>query len=393
MTLPNCGKKCLPLLLSTGLLAAVAFAQPVPNFTADYPLSFDPNLSVIVDQTTGNGYPIQSGTGNAHVQVQNGQMTVSGLQARVKVAFCVPLGSNCANPFVGNFVANIDTFTANAVPNGTTPAVRVNTSQQPGLCIGGTVSSPYGPPQPMDPCSAGLDYVGPLPLEAVTNYDILFSVNVPSLGTHFFIFLASNEFQQSTISRTFGNDTPAGSKLWFNSNGEFRNVANGTKISFRQGVISINGNGFTVPDADVVFSSSASCSTTSYDSSLNLWTTTVPLQGDDGVFLGGLSAPVTTAIPKGAKVAWSATVFSNHPIAFDWKWGAAAYNPFTSDYNLVLPKPAAETSCQYNKDDQVGTPEGFIRAIAGGTGAGGTNRTGTFTAPAGAVVIPYRLNP
>ena len=393
MKLPNCGTKCVPLLLSAGLLAAAAFAQPVPNFTVDYPLNFDPNSSIIVDIASGNGYPIQSGSGSVHFQVQDGQLTASDLQVHFKAALCAPISANCTNPPIRDFVANVNTFTANAITNATFPGVRINTDLQPGLCLGGTVFSPPGPPQQMDPCSGGFDFVGPLPLGALTSHDVFFDVNSPSLGAHLFVFLYSDEFKQSSISQIFANETPAGSRLWFSSNGAFRNVANGTIVSFRHGAVYIDAHGYSVPDADVVFSSSAKCSTTSYDSSLNLWTTTVPLEGDGGVFLGGLSAQVRTTIPKGAQVVWNARVFSNQPIKFDWKWGAAAYNPFTSDYNQVLPKPATETACLYNNNDQVGTPEGFIGPIAGGTGAGGTNRTGTFTESADAVVIPYKLNP
>ena len=42
-----------------------------------------------------------------------------------------------------------------------------------------------------------------------------------------------------------------------------------------------------------------------------------------------------------------------------WKWGAAVYSSFTTDYNMVAPKAAHSNTCGLNNSDHAGTPEGF----------------------------------
>jgi hypothetical protein len=35
-----------------------------------------------------------------------------------------------------------------------------------------------------------------------------------------------------------------------------------------------------------------------------------------------------------------------------WKWGAAVYNTFTTDYNAVAPKAAHSNTCALNNSDK-----------------------------------------
>jgi hypothetical protein len=377
------------VLLSTSLFFP-ALSQAVPNFVANLRLSFDPSQSVLVDQVTGNGYSVRNATGAANIQVLNGTMTVINMTVNFEAAICVPLTATCTSTKWHHFAAKYNTFSGAAATGATLGVYAL------GLCATGTIQMDQGANYPFDiPCGGQFDYVGPPPLNIFSgnvpiNYDTTINAFIPALGPdHISASLISNNFLQSSIPQKFGPATPANSSLWFNSNGKITNIKAGTVISFRYGVIYINGVPNTVPDADVVFSSTATCSITSYDSFLNKWTTIMPLQGDDEVFLTGLILPLSSAVPKHANVVWSQTVFYNQPVDFCWKWGAAAYSSFTTDYNQLQVKPGLQTSCNYNNADHAGTPEAFPTAIAGGTGEGGSNRTGSWSSAVNAKTMLF----
>jgi hypothetical protein len=71
-----------------------------------------------------------------------------------------------------------------------------------------------------------------------------------------------------------------------------------------------------------------------------------------------------------------------------WKWGAAVYARFSTDYNLLAIKPTHSSSCVYPNSDHAGTPEGvdpssgvaFKNFVIGGArGGGGSNWTGSWS--------------
>lgn len=66
-----------------------------------------------------------------------------------------------------------------------------------------------------------------------------------------------------------------------------------------------------------------------------------------------------------------------------WKWGAAVYSQFGSDYNALDVKPAHKGACDYNNSDHAGTPENFKPYVIGGArGGGGSNFTGGWSGTA-----------
>lgn len=203
--------------------------------------------------------------------------------------------------------------------------------------------------------------------------DLILEVPVPPM-------MPSCVGMTSTISTNFGNDTPAGSVLWFNSNAHIDHPTDGTVLSIRNSKVNVNGTNYAVPDADITFTSSVNCETTTYSASFNRWITKIPVSGDDEVFLTGVAIPVTAALANHASVSWTMNFYSSQPMQpVEWKWGAAAFPSFPADYNAANIKPGHQHSCNYPGGDHAGSPESLGNAIHGGTGGGAANITGSWT--------------
>jgi hypothetical protein len=202
----------------------------------------------------------------------------------------------------------------------------------------------------------------------------------------------------ATNSSNFnGTAVPEGSFIWFSANFKASNVPNnGTTIDFTNGNISFTAGGtpynIPVPNAKITFSSSATCSSTTFDSGSNTWMTTVPISGDDEIFLTGVAWAVPSGgLPGGANpVNFSGTYSSedNSPgLSIQMKWGAAAYSNFTTDYNALQVKAGHQTACGLNSSDHAGTPEGTDNTntpwkkfvVGGARGGGGSNFTGSWS--------------
>lgn len=202
----------------------------------------------------------------------------------------------------------------------------------------------------------------------------------------------------ATNSSNFnGTFVPAGSYLWFNANFSAHNVpSSGTTIDFTNGNISFTAGGtsynVSVPNAKITFSSSATCTSTTFDSGSNTWITTVPISGDDEIFLTGVAWSVPSGgLPGGANpVNFSGTYSSesNAPgLSIQMKWSVAAYSSFTTDYNALNIKAGHQTACGQSNGDHAGTPEGVDNTntswkkylIGGPRGGGGSNFTGSWS--------------
>jgi hypothetical protein len=123
--------------------------------------------------------------------------------------------------------------------------------------------------------------------------------------------------------------------------------------------------------------------------------TTVPLTFDKNVFLAGLSFPVPVGgLPGGiSPVTWSGNFASDRAgVSLSWKWAAAVYTSFSTDYALLGVKPVDGNQANpYPNSDHAGTPENFKSFVTGGArGGGGSNYTGSYsgTASVGACPIP-----
>ena len=172
---------------------------------------------------------------------------------------------------------------------------------------------------------------------------------------------------QSTNTSNF-NGTPiqGGDYIWFNANMQVNGIpSSGATLSLTNSTISFTADkayNVPVPNSQITFSPSASCSTVTFDSLTNSWIVTVPISGSDEIFLSGLGFPVPASFATvngkvSGNVAWTGTFGSNTPgISMQWKWGAAVYTCFPSDYNLLNVKPTHQNACNLNNGDHAGTP-------------------------------------
>jgi hypothetical protein len=194
------------------------------------------------------------------------------------------------------------------------------------------------------------------------------------------------------------NGTPisGGDYVWFNANFTASGIPrSGATVYLTNSTISFTEGGtqhqLTVPNAQIVFSPSATCSSTSFNAMTNTWVTTVPVRGDDEIFLTGLAWPVPSGGLLGGvnPVNWEGTFSANGTpgVSIQWKWGAAVYTSFTTDYNALEPKAGHQTACRVSNGDHAGTPEGFNNnnvawkdfVIGGARGGGGSNWTGSWS--------------
>jgi len=200
---------------------------------------------------------------------------------------------------------------------------------------------------------------------------------------------------QSTNTSNFnGTAINGGTFIWFNANFTASGVpSSGAVVNFTSSTIQFTADqayNLAAPNAQITFSPSATCATTSFDSITNTWMTTVPVSGSDEIFLSGLAFPVPASFGKvNGNVAWTGTFSSSTGgISMHWKWGAAVYSTFTTDYNALSVKPTHSNSCSFNNSDHAGTPEGTDSSsgrpfkafvIGGARGGGGSNFTGSWS--------------
>jgi len=188
----------------------------------------------------------------------------------------------------------------------------------------------------------------------------------------------------SNASNFNGTSIPSGDYIWFNANFTAKGIpSSGATIFFQSSTIQFGNATVSVPNAQVTFSPTASCASTSFNSATNTWVTIVPIAGSDEIFLSGLSYPLAAPISGGTNpVTWTGTFSTNTPgVQIQWKWGAAVYSTFSANYNLLAVKPTHQNACSVNNGDHAGTPESSYQkyVIGGARGGGGSNFTGSWT--------------
>lgn len=198
----------------------------------------------------------------------------------------------------------------------------------------------------------------------------------------------------SDSSNFNGTAVNPGSYIWFNANFTATGIpSTGATVFFSDSTIQFTANqnyNLRVPRAEINFSPTATCSSVTFDTSTNTWQVIVPVKGDDEIFLDGLSFLVPAGFSKvQGNVTWQGMMSSNvSGVSIQWKWGAAVYSSFSTNYNTLAVKPGHQTSCSYNNGDHAGTPEGvdpqngepfkdFV--IGGARGGGGSNWTGSWS--------------
>lgn len=196
--------------------------------------------------------------------------------------------------------------------------------------------------------------------------------------------------QTAIVSNFNGTPINGGTFIWFNANFKADGIpSTGAKVFFRNSTIQFaadQGYSLIVPNAQITFDPTVKCATTSYDPVTNTFFTTVPVSGSDEIFLTGRAFAVPASFANvGGKVngsvIWQGTLGSdNEGVSVSWKWGAAIYTTFSTDYNALQILPAHGNSCSAGGGDHAGTPEGFSQFVIGGArGGGGSNFTGSWS--------------
>src|SRR6185503_2047591 len=145
------------------------------------------------------------------------------------------------------------------------------------------------------------------------------------------------------------NDKPiaAGNYVWFNGvlKVEKRDGRPGT-VTFTNQRIKFTSNGVNydlpAPDTTIIFSETAAEAGTVFDTVSNRWVTTVPVKYNGNVSIGGLAVPAPAGgfAKKLKHVCWSGGFGSDiGKLEFEWKWAAAVYRQFSTDYNTLGVKP------------------------------------------------------
>jgi hypothetical protein len=115
------------------------------------------------------------------------------------------------------------------------------------------------------------------------------------------------------------------------------------------------------------------------------WVTTVsPGNWGQDVFLSGVAIPAPAGgFPGGVKpvTVGGRLGSSKYGVVLEWKWAAAAYTSFATDYALLGVKPVSNNAENpYSNGDKAGTPEQYKSSVTGGArGGGGSNYTGDDT--------------
>ncbi len=191
--------------------------------------------------------------------------------------------------------------------------------------------------------------------------------------------------EATEIASTFNSTAiAAGSTIWFNSHLDtVTGLPAGQPVTllFDQGRVQFTANSVTydlpVPRAKVIFSPTATASTTTFDAATQTWVTTVaPGDTAKDPFVSGLAftVPVGGLPANISPVTWSGRFTTDAPgITLGWQWSAAVYLSFSADYNALGVTPVDGAY-------QSGTPENYrTYLVAGARGAGGTSYTGADT--------------
>ncbi|MBL8730470.1 MAG: hypothetical protein JNM25_18775 [Planctomycetes bacterium] len=212
------------------------------------------------------------------------------------------------------------------------------------------------------------------------------TVYVQRLGSH---CEPPNCILSSPIGSNFnGTAIPAGRSVWFNAIVKVDNLpATGGVVAFRNAHVDFSANGqaysIPVPNAVITFASGATQAGTSYNPDAFQFDTVVPASYSGNVFLSGLSLPIDATLPGGTNpVTFSGEFLTHEPgVKFQWKWAAAVYTTFSTDYNALCVKPIDGSSQNpYANSDHAGTPECFKPYVVGGArGGGGSNWTGSYS--------------
>jgi len=205
----------------------------------------------------------------------------------------------------------------------------------------------------------------------------------------------------SSIAANFnGTAIPGGSTVWFNSvlkpsglgSTPVQIIMQNANIQFSTPAANYN---LPVPNALITFSPTVTAASVSFDSGLQAWMIQAPSSGLAGnTLLNALAFQTPSGgLPGGIKsVTWAGSFVTDTPgTSLQWKWAAAVYGQFGSDYNALGVKPVDDNNASaYKNSDHAGTPEYFKTFVIGGaTGGGGSNYTGGYSGTS-SIMLPVQ---
>lgn len=184
-----------------------------------------------------------------------------------------------------------------------------------------------------------------------------------------------------------------GDHIWFDGNLVVHGLGSDATTIFvtNQTVTWTDGNHVTynlpIPDASVTFDPALNEMPTPSSTVFigNTWITNTPTTGVPGnTFFAGMTyqVPFPPIVGGDNPVTWCGDFASNTPgVKVQWKWGAAVYTTFPTDYNDLGAKAQdGKNSTIYSNSDHAGTPENYKPfLIDGARGGGSTNYTGGWT--------------
>ena len=204
----------------------------------------------------------------------------------------------------------------------------------------------------------------------------------------------------NSICGNFNWQNPGGGWLWCSAN-IGANPGQNCTINCQGGSVTLacnNGQSYTypVPNGTINFSSTCTVATNWFDGTQ--WHTTLPCTGDNQIFAQGCAIPWQAAFANCQSVCWTIYFSSPTPgLACNWQWGAACFNNSLPGYGSIAPKACQQTSCPngqyYSASDSAGTPENHKPyCVAGGTGYGGGNCTGSWQGPSTTCTFGTKTN-
>ncbi len=199
-------------------------------------------------------------------------------------------------------------------------------------------------------------------------------------------------YNTAIVSSFNGTAIPSGRTVWVSSRLKAKTSSLGpgeTTVYFENALLQFPANNtaysVALPRAKVIYSPTATSTTTAYDAATQTWVTTVsPGNWDKDIFLSGVAIPAPAAgFPAGIKpvTVGGRLGSSKYGVVLEWRWAAAVYTSFATDYTLLGVKPVSSNAENpYNNGDKAGTPEQYRAfVVGGGRGGGGSNYTGDNT--------------
>jgi hypothetical protein len=111
------------------------------------------------------------------------------------------------------------------------------------------------------------------------------------------------------------------------------------------------------------------------------WRMLAPYGATGSEFLNSIAYQLPNHLPGSiTNVTWSAKFYGKYDRPIKWRWGAAVYSKLSNHYGALKTEPLTDPRYPPYNADPAGTPEAFKQyVIAGGTGDGGKNYTGSLS--------------